>query len=372
MVLDIIAFAATVLFGMYVHINYLGASMLMAAPYRRHKAVEKPPKKWPKVSAIISSKNEEAVIERTLKALRSEGYPNLEIILADASTDGTRKIAKKYADRIIDDEGEGKPAAANKAARAARGEILYFLDADSVVRPGSIKKLVSMLGGKTAAAVGVSLARNKGTITSRAARLQYAHFSAMQPVGMRVLKSPVISGKNFVASKKDFFSVGGFDNVLTEDVNFTYKLKNAKKNIEFNPDAVTEEAVPEKFSHYAKQQERWYRGSFSEVAKGLKNARKKRQIFSTPLGILTMYAPGFVFVFAVAGLLLNSPILLSAALLGYLMKLVAAARYLDLGDIIFSPVSYAVLCTAQFGLLCYCAAKKALGKKTEWYKTPKQ
>jgi cellulose synthase/poly-beta-1,6-N-acetylglucosamine synthase-like glycosyltransferase len=370
MALEIIAVLASILFGMYVHLNYFGASVAIALPYRRHKNAEKSVAKWPKVSAIISAKNEEAVIGRTLKALRESGYPRLEIILADASTDNTRKIATKYADKIITDDGKGKPAAANKAAKAAKGEVLYFLDADSVVRPGSLQKLVSMLDEKTAAAVGISVPRNKGTITSRAARLQYAHFSAMQPVGMRVLKSPVIAGKNFAIWKKDLFAVGGFDNVLTEDVNLTYKLKKAGKRIEFNPDAVTVEAVPEKLGHYLRQQERWYRGSFSEIRKGLRNARK-RQVFSTPVGVLTMFSPGFVFLFAMLWLATGSWFFLSAALLGYLMKIVAAAKYLELGDVIFSPVSYAVLCTVQFGVLCWCALKKMAGRSTEWYKTPK-
>lgn len=361
---------ASVLFGLYVHLNYLASSLIMALPYSRHRKLEKQPKKWPKVSVIISSKNEESVIERTLKALKASGYPAMEIILADASTDGTRKIAKKYADKIVKDEGKGKPEAANKAAKAARGDILYFLDADSEIRQGSIQKLVSMLDS-AAAAVGVSVPRNKGTITARMARLQYAHFSGMQRVGMRAAGSPVITGKNFAIWKTAFGEVGCFDNVLTEDINLTSKLRKAKKRIEFNPDALVEEHVPEVLGHYLRQQERWYCGALSEIRKSATGTRK-RQLFTTlPLAILTMFSPAFVFLFGIAGLLAGNLYLLSAAALGYLMKIVAAARYLEAGDIIFSPISYPLLCATQFGMLCYCGLKKLFGMNTEWYRTPK-
>lgn len=81
------------------------------------------------ISIIIPAYNEEKYIPSLLKCIRSQNYRNYEIIVADAdSIDKTRQIAKKYGCRIV--KG-GLPAAGrNSGAKAAKGSILLFLDAD--------------------------------------------------------------------------------------------------------------------------------------------------------------------------------------------------------------------------------------------------
>lgn len=81
------------------------------------------------ISIIIPAYNEEKYLPLLLKSIRNQTYKDYEIIVADAgSSDKTRQIARKYGCRIA--KG-GLPAAGrNNGAKAARGSILLFLDAD--------------------------------------------------------------------------------------------------------------------------------------------------------------------------------------------------------------------------------------------------
>ena len=81
------------------------------------------------ISIIIPAWNEEKYISKLLDCIKKQKYENYEIIVADAdSTDKTRQIAKMYGCKIV--KG-GMPAVGrNNGAKAAKGEILAFFDAD--------------------------------------------------------------------------------------------------------------------------------------------------------------------------------------------------------------------------------------------------
>lgn len=89
-----------------------------------------------KLSVIIASRNEEAVIENTLRAL-AQAVPEAEIIVVDGSTDKTPEILKRLKGELpqvlvlADPYRQGKPAALNHALKHATGDIILFLDADA-------------------------------------------------------------------------------------------------------------------------------------------------------------------------------------------------------------------------------------------------
>lgn len=87
------------------------------------------------ISVIIPALNEEEVIGKCLRSLRDQHYSEeFSVIVVDnGSTDRTGEIAKKYSDKVLFERERGKYAAGNLGAREAEGEILAFLDADTVV-----------------------------------------------------------------------------------------------------------------------------------------------------------------------------------------------------------------------------------------------
>jgi glycosyltransferase involved in cell wall biosynthesis len=91
------------------------------------------------LSIIIPALNEEEYLALLLESIKKQGFSDYEIILADAgSKDKTLEIAKKYNCRII---AGGLPAKGrNEGAKVAKGELLFFLDADSVLPEHSLAK----------------------------------------------------------------------------------------------------------------------------------------------------------------------------------------------------------------------------------------
>ena len=84
------------------------------------------------LSIIIPTLNEEEYLPRLLDSIRRQNFSDAEIIIADAgSKDRTVEIAKQYGCSIV--EG-GLPAKArNNGATYAQGDVLFFLDADTVL-----------------------------------------------------------------------------------------------------------------------------------------------------------------------------------------------------------------------------------------------
>jgi cellulose synthase/poly-beta-1,6-N-acetylglucosamine synthase-like glycosyltransferase len=92
--------------------------------------------KNPAISVVIPAHNEEKLIERCLLSLINQTFPRekYEIIVVDnASTDKTRKIAKRHADKVIVEPRKGLLFARQTGFEAARGETILRTDADAFV-----------------------------------------------------------------------------------------------------------------------------------------------------------------------------------------------------------------------------------------------
>lgn len=85
-----------------------------------------------KLSIIIPTYNEAAVIRGLLRYLQQHASPDTEIIVADGgSGDATRAIANRHGAQVILCGQKGRGPQMNAGARASTGDILYFLHADT-------------------------------------------------------------------------------------------------------------------------------------------------------------------------------------------------------------------------------------------------
>jgi glycosyltransferase involved in cell wall biosynthesis len=82
-----------------------------------------------RVSVIIPTYNEEKFLPRLLKSLNDQTFQDFEVIVADAnSKDRTVSIAKKMGAKVV--KGGLPGVGRNAGARVAKGELLFFFDAD--------------------------------------------------------------------------------------------------------------------------------------------------------------------------------------------------------------------------------------------------
>ena len=99
-----------------------------------------------KITVIIPAYNAEKHLHETLDSVFSQSFINsVEVILIDdGSADGTKEIAKEYCRRFdnltfIEQENSGPSATRNRGLDIARGEYVYFMDADDILEPGALE-----------------------------------------------------------------------------------------------------------------------------------------------------------------------------------------------------------------------------------------
>lgn len=98
------------------------------------------------LSIILPAKNEATGLAGLLERIRRQ-QPDAELIVVDdGSTDVTAQIAREQGARVISHPySKGNGAAVKAGARAARGEILVFMDADGQHNPDDIPRLLAKL-----------------------------------------------------------------------------------------------------------------------------------------------------------------------------------------------------------------------------------
>jgi glycosyltransferase involved in cell wall biosynthesis len=181
----------------------------------------------PRYSVVIPAYNEEKLLGRLLDSLDvarvSYGPADaIEVIVADnVSIDRTAAIAAERGCSVVTVEKRVIAAVRNGGARAARGEILAFVDADSQVHPQTFVEIDKALstGRIVGGATGVTLERwSPGTALAYLTLLPIVLFTGMD------------TGVVFVR-RNDFEVLGGYDEnrLVAEDVAFLLALKGLGK-----------------------------------------------------------------------------------------------------------------------------------------------
>jgi len=99
------------------------------------------------ISFIIPAYNEEALLDATLAAVRaaadSLASPHEVIVVDDGSTDRTAEIARSRGARVVGVNVRQIAAARNAGAREAMGDLLIFVDADTLITPTVLQGAVA-------------------------------------------------------------------------------------------------------------------------------------------------------------------------------------------------------------------------------------
>jgi glycosyltransferase involved in cell wall biosynthesis len=103
----------------------------------------------PKVTVVIAAYNAERFIRQTLDSVVAQTLHDVELIIVDdGSTDGTAAILSAIDDRrlrILRQPNSGVSAARNAGLALARAPYIFFLDADDVLFPDALQRMVATL-----------------------------------------------------------------------------------------------------------------------------------------------------------------------------------------------------------------------------------
>jgi glycosyltransferase involved in cell wall biosynthesis len=174
------------------------------------------------LSFVIPAHNEQACLGRTVQAIhdaaRATGRPYEVIVVDDASTDGTAGVAHKHDATVITVNHRQIAATRNAGGRTARGEHLFFVDADTVVSPRVVAAALRQMD--RGAAGGGAPARFEGPVPL------YAHL-LMWWLGWLMRLAGMTGGAFMFATRQAFTATGGFNEKLfgAEDAAMCWALK---------------------------------------------------------------------------------------------------------------------------------------------------
>ncbi len=176
-----------------------------------------------RLSFIVPAHNEAVMIGGTLRALhrsaRQIGEPYEVIVVDDASTDGTADIAREHGARVLPVDLRCIAAVRNAGARAAQGDLLVFVDADTLVRAETLAAMwEAVRGGAVGGGARVRMDVHDSPWALRA---------FVEGTCWLLFHAGVAGGCFLFARRAAFEAVGGFDEryYASEEIHFAMALR---------------------------------------------------------------------------------------------------------------------------------------------------
>lgn len=233
----------------------------------------------PKVAAFIPVYRESDLLEPLLKDLTSDPYSPKEIfVVVDEPTERCLDVVKRMGKKvrfILNRHRTGKANALNEAAKCSSGEIFLFLDSDLQLNGGTksfLKKVVDEM--QDAEVLDIRKKAIRDSFAARIAHYDYLCTNAVSWLFCKCLGRTVgFNGAAFAVRRKAFEELGGFHQVLSEDLDIATRafLKDYRFKFAGGIDVSTK--VPSDFGKLYRQRRRWglgfalwTRGYYKELA----------------------------------------------------------------------------------------------------------
>jgi glycosyltransferase involved in cell wall biosynthesis len=102
---------------------------------------------WPRLSIVTPSYNQGQFLEETIRSVLMQGYPNLEFLVLDGSSqDNSLEILKKYSPFLSywhSRKDKGQSDAINQGLRMATGDIVAWINSDDTYLSGVFERIVT-------------------------------------------------------------------------------------------------------------------------------------------------------------------------------------------------------------------------------------
>lgn len=227
------------------------------------------PARYPSVAIVVPCYNEEHTVASTISSLLALEYPRelIEIIVVDdGSRDATYAAAKQFESdprvRVFTKENGGKHSAMNFALDKTEAELIGCLDADSVVAPEALLKIVPVFENAEVAAVTPGIhVRNPETMLQHMQNVEY-HLSVFNRFVLAAIGSAFITPGPFSFFRASVVrELGGWRYAhSTEDMEMALRMQMAGHLIANAPKAVVHTSTPRTLAALFRQRVRWTYG----------------------------------------------------------------------------------------------------------------
>jgi cellulose synthase/poly-beta-1,6-N-acetylglucosamine synthase-like glycosyltransferase len=225
----------------------------------------------PSVTVVVPVRNGAQTIQPLLESLQKLDYDRnaVEVIVVDGnSTDETREIVKKYPVKLVVEEKKGLNLARNVGIKNSNGEIVAFTDADCIVPPNWITKIVENFKDPSVSCVGGSAEALDGDFIS-----QYADNSIVRLMPFFTKREEVRkvkpflghpAGCNMAFRRKVAEEVGYFDENIQfgfDEVEFTDRICRAGYKMVLDPEVLVWHKHRATLKEFLKQNFHYGKGS---------------------------------------------------------------------------------------------------------------
>lgn len=179
------------------------------------------------LSVIVPAFNEERYLPQSLQSLQrtiAECGCGVELIVVDnASTDRTAEIARASGAEVINEPVHNVARVRNTGAAAARGDVLVFVDADTIVPPGFLDSV------REAMADPMCLGGSADIVHRVQSRILRAYLRAWRWLGFKL---GMAQGAAQFCRASAFRVLNGYDEAqfMGEDVDFYWRLRELSAN----------------------------------------------------------------------------------------------------------------------------------------------
>lgn len=105
----------------------------------------------PSVDVIVTNHNYARFLPQAIESACEQTHPDVNVVVVDdGSTDGSREVLGRFADRVevVLKEQGGQASAINAGAERCRGDVLLLLDADDVLRPQAAERVAAAFAAR--------------------------------------------------------------------------------------------------------------------------------------------------------------------------------------------------------------------------------
>jgi glycosyltransferase involved in cell wall biosynthesis len=249
----------------------------------------------PSATIALAVLDEEPFLERTLRSVVGQDYPNIvEILVADGgSSDRTREIATSFPKvRVLDNDGVRQAAGLNRIIDVAAGEIIVRVDGHCELAPDYVSRCVDALDATGAAMVGGAMRPLASRPMARAVADALSSGVGAGPARFHTGGDAGWVDTVYLGAYRtdDAREVGGYseDQVTNEDAEFAFRM-SSHGGVWFDPAIRSTYTPRDSLAALARQFHAYGRGRAATVRKHPESLRARQ--LAAPALLLGLASP---------------------------------------------------------------------------------